>query len=209
MRARETKLHKTQVTEKNASREKMTESPMQGPTDEQLICVKCGLCCDGTLFLHAHLDPDEMAKGDLPGWIEGHIISKEGKEYFTLPCGYFCEKCTIYDRKRAKVCSSFRCQLLKDFAEGKVTMDDALEVVREAMKMRTELLEQYRIISGKSVDPVFRQMLTELGDLHESGSEKITPDLDHEMFVARCNIFEALLTKHLRSAEDFEKMIMK
>jgi hypothetical protein len=187
----------------------MIESLRQGPPDEQTICVTCGFCCDGTLFLHAHLNPGERGVSDLPEWIEENSITEEGKDYFTLPCHYFCEKCTIYDRKRADVCSSFRCQLLKDFAEGKVTLDDALAVVREAMRMRTELLEQYRRISGKSGETVFRLLLVELGDMQNSASEAVTGSLDYEMFVARCNIFEALLTKHIRSAEDFEKMIMK
>jgi hypothetical protein len=187
----------------------MTEMLKQGPPDEQIICVGCGFCCDGTLFLHAHLEPGERGVGDLPGWIEENSISEEGKDYFTLPCGYFCEKCTIYDRKRADVCSSFRCQLLKDFTDGKVTLHDALAVVREAMKMRTALMEQYRRISGKSGDTVFRQMLVELGDMQKSASGASAGSIDYEMFVARCNIFETLLTKHIRSAEDFEKMIMK
>ena len=75
--------------------------------------------------------------------------------------------------------------------------------------MRTELLEEYRRISGKAGDTVFRQLLVELGDIQKSASETITGSMDYEMFLARCNIFEALLTKHFRSAEDFEKMIMK
>lgn len=209
MKVRGEGLRKPLVAQQKSSCEKMTESLLQGPPGEQIICVTCGFCCDGTLFLHAHLDPDELSKGVLPEWIKEHSISKEGKEYFTLPCNYFLGKCTIYDRKRANVCASFRCQLLKDFAEGKVTLDDAIEVVREAVKMRTELLEQYRKISGKSGDPVFRQLLTELGEIEKSASETVTRSLDYDIFVARCNIFEALLTKHIRSTEDFEKMIMK
>ena len=46
--------------------------------------------------------------------------------------------------KRADVCSSYRCQLLKDFADGKVTLNDALEIVREARNIRTELIDQYQ-----------------------------------------------------------------
>ena len=186
----------------------MNKSFLQGPPEEQVICVSCGFCCDGTLFLHAHLDPGERSVGDLPEWIVEHSVCKDGKEYFPLPCSYFSTKCTIYDKQRAKVCSSFRCQLLKDFAEQKLTLDDALEVVKEASRIRAELSEQYRFVSGKSGNPVFRQMLIELADLQNSASGTLANSLEYDIFVARCNIFEALLTKHLRSAEDFEKMIM-
>ena len=187
----------------------MNKSFLQGPPEEQVICVSCGFCCDGTLFLHAHLDPGERSVGGLPEWIEEHSVCKDGKEYFPLPCRYFCKKCTIYHNKRANVCSSFRCQLLKDFAERKLTLDNALEVVREASRMKAELSEQYRIISGKSGSPVFRQMLLELADLQQSASFGSVNSLHYDIFVARCNIFEALLTKHIRSSEDFAKMIMR
>lgn len=196
-------------SKQDSLREKVAESIKQGPPEEQAICVGCGFCCDGTLFLHAHLEPGERGSGELPEWIERNSITEDGKDYFPEPCGYFSEKCTIYDCKRADVCSSFRCQLLKDFASGKVTLNDALEVVRGAMQIRTLLLAEYRRISGKDRDTAFRQLLVELGDIEKFTSAAVAGSLDYDMFVARCNIFEALLTKHIRSAEDFEKMIMK
>ena len=187
----------------------MTESPVQGPPDEQKICVKCGFCCDGTLFLHACLNPGERGVGDLPEWIEENSFTEDGKDYFRLPCNYFSEKCTIYDLRRAVVCGSYRCQLLKDFADGKISVNDAVETVREAMQMRKELLEQYRNISGNDGVMNFRQLLIELGKIQKSATDKGSLSMAYEMLLVRCNIFEALLIKHFRSAEDFEKMIMK
>jgi hypothetical protein len=187
----------------------MTESLNQGPPDEQLICVTCGFCCDGTLFLHACLETGELREGVLPVWIQENSFSEAGKDYFKLPCRYFLEKCTIYDSERAYVCGSYRCQLLKDFAEGKITMSDAVETVREAMQIRKELFNQYQNISGKSGDMNFRQLLAELGKTQKSVTDKESSGIAYEMLLARSNIFEALLIKNFRSAEDFEKMIMK
>ncbi len=146
----------------------MNESILQGPAEEQSICVVCGFCCDGTLFLHAHLNPGE--RGSLPEKIEQASFSEDGKDYFRLPCLYFSEKCTIYDRKRADVCGSYRCQLLKDFAEGKVSLPDALEIVRQARTMRDETMEEYRRISENRDRINFRQLLLNLGKIQEADS---------------------------------------
>jgi len=186
----------------------MEESLKQGPPDEQLICVTCGLCCDGTLFLRAHLEPGERGTGDLPQWIEKNSMTEDGKDYFRLPCRYFCEKCTIYQLKRAVVCSSFRCHLLEDFAEGKVTIPEALDIVREAMTMRNLLTEQYRQFSGRSEDICFMQLLKDLGKNQNANSGGEAYDRDIDILQARCNILEALLIRHFRPAGDFNRMIM-
>jgi len=183
----------------------MTDKLLQGPQEEQTVCITCGFCCDGTLFLHAVLNPGE--RESLPAKIEQNIYTENEKDYFRLPCLYFSGKCTIYDRKRADVCSSYRCQLLKDFAEEKITLQNALETVREAIKTRTELTEQYQRISGKNTQINFRNLLLELGKMLESAMNEKMFSPDYDMLVTRCNIFEALLIKHFRSASDFEKMM--
>ena len=178
----------------------------EAPKEEQSICVTCGMCCDGTLFFHAHLNPGE--RGHLPEKIEENSFSKEGKDYFKLPCLYFTEKCTIYDRKRADVCSGYRCQLLMDFAEGKVLLSDAIEIVKGAMDMREVIMKEYRRVTGNNESVTFRQLLMELGKIRKSATGNEQSDKDYEILQARCNIFVALLTKHIRSASDFDKMMV-
>lgn len=185
----------------------MVPEKSKAPVDEQKICVTCGFCCDGTLFHHAMLKAGEQ--GNLPEKIEQNYHNEKGKEFFILPCLYFSEKCTIYDKKRAEICSGYRCQLLKDFAEEKVSLHDALESVTGAMKMREELMEQYRRISGNSSPIHFKQLLIELGKVMKSVPENESSGVDYNLLLARCNIFEALLIKHFRSTEYFEKMMMK
>lgn len=184
----------------------MSEKILQGPAEEQQICVKCGLCCDATLFQHAHLNPGE--RGHLPEKIEQNSISDDGKDYFLLPCLYFSGKCTIYDQPRADVCFSFRCRLLNDFADGNISRDEAMRVVNEAIAMRNTLLEDYRRISGEKTDLNFRKVLAVLGKrcMPDTDEGPVSPDYD--ILQARCNIFEALLVKNFRPAEDFEKLIM-
>jgi len=184
----------------------MPALPAKGPIKEQQICVTCGFCCDATLFSHAILQPGE--KGTLPEKIEQNYRKEKEKEFFIQPCLYFDGECTIYGLKRANVCSSYRCQLLKDFTTKKVTQSDALEIIRGAVRMRTELIAQYRNISGNSGVINFRQLLSELGKIQKSANEGEPVNGDYEILIARCNIFEALLIKHFRSAGAFENLIM-
>ena len=185
----------------------MDDQIKKGPEEEQAICVACGFCCDGTLFLHACLNPGE--RGHLPEKIEEKSFAEEGKDYFHLPCLYFSEKCTIYDRQRADVCSAYRCQLLKDLAGGIISPDEALSVVMDAKRMRDELLREYRKISGFSNKRVFRELLNELVRLTRDTKRNIDIRPGQDMLLVRCNIFEALLIKHIRSKDDFEKMMLK
>lgn len=184
----------------------MIKLPQEAPPGEQSICVTCGFCCDGTLFAHACLLSGE--RGHLPEKIEQHSFSEGDNDYFRLPCDYFSAKCTIYDRTRADVCSAYRCQLLRDFAEGRVPLEEALDIVRQAILMREKLIEQYHRITGNNTDINFRQLLIELGKIQKTIPEKETAGMDIEMLVAGCNIFEALLIKNIRSASDFESLIM-
>ncbi|HOT16762.1 MAG TPA: hypothetical protein PLB07_03825 [Bacteroidales bacterium] len=177
------------------------------PVREQSVCVRCGFCCDGTLFMHAHLNDGE--RGNLPEKIEKAAFTEDEKDFFRLPCRYFSGKCTIYDCKRADVCSSYRCQLLKDLSDGKISIDAAHETVRQASIMRESIFKDFRRVTGSRRKMFFRQMLIELGRLQKTTSPDRSLGSDLDMLIARCNIFEALLIKHFRSEDDFEKMVMK
>lgn len=184
-----------------------SEMISMAPEEEQRICVNCGFCCDGTLFLTAGLKPGE--RGHLPGKIEEASYRDGEKEYFRLPCGYFSGKCTIYNKQKAYVCSAYRCQLLKDFADGKVMLDEALEIVQYAVNMRAEIIEQYHFFSGHKRNIYFRKLLWELGEVQALATSNSREGMQYDLFLARCNIFEALLIKHFRSGEEFDKLVMK
>jgi|WetSurMetagenome_2_1015567.scaffolds.fasta_scaffold45567_4 hypothetical protein len=175
------------------------------PVGEQDICVRCGFCCDGTLFVRACLSAGE--RGTLPAEIEKASFTERGSDYFRLPCNYFFSKCTIYDIPRANVCSEYRCQLLKDFDAGKVTKEEAMGIVADATKMRDSLLEQYKKISGRKEKISFQRLLTELGRIQGNDTGKEPLNNEYDILLAGCNIFEALMTKYIRSKSDFDKMM--
>lgn len=173
------------------------------PPGEQEVCLVCGFCCDGTLFRHASLNKGE--KGNLPEWIEKSLFSANDKDFFSLPCHYFKKNCSIYRSERADVCSAYRCQLLKDLAAGRVTMEMALKIVSEAVIIREGIFEDYRRITGNMEETFFLKLHSDLVALSGRCSEG---DDDVDMLIARCNILEALLIRHIRSESDFEALIM-
>lgn len=175
------------------------------PAVEQEVCVGCGFCCDGTLFLQAGLRKGE--KGGLPDKIERNVVSGKEGDYFVLPCGYFDGKCTIYASKRAVVCSAYRCQLLNNMAESKITLSEARETVLKARRLREEILNEFRQITGYDGPLYFRKVLSEMGKLIQGSKDGGTGVEKIEILMARCNIFESLLIKHFRSESDFDKMI--
>ena len=180
--------------------QRLTQSE-ENSKNEQDICISCGFCCDGTLFHQAILQPGE--KGSLPEKIEQAYFKKEDQEFFKLPCLYFDQKCTIYDQEKAIICSAFRCQLLNDFSENKISLKTAKEIVRNSKNTREELLQDYAQITGKEEKITFRQLLIELGKLQK---ETKGQDLEFELFNASCNIFESLLIRYFKSEENFNSM---
>jgi hypothetical protein len=177
------------------------------PLAEQEICVICGFCCDGTIFTKASVKPGE--KGNLPAKMEESYFVSDDKEYFKLPCGYFEKKCTIYNQKKAHICSAYRCQLLHDYADKKISKDEAMEIVMKASEMRNEIYEEYKnYIKGNEPLP-FQKIFSELWEKQDSTNTDLKKDAALEILKARCNIFNALLIRHFSSEKDFKSMMAK
>lgn len=180
---------------------------VMAPENEQAVCLTCGFCCDGTLFGHAVLKPEE--KGNLPLLIEQRVFMIGEKDFFRLPCQYFSGRCTIYESKRADVCGSYRCRLLSDMAAGIIQPGTALEIVQGARLQRRDITEAYKSFSGDGSELPLTGILRELGRYREGMSGDGGSDTGYEMLQARCNIFEALLIRYFRPESDFESMVMK
>ena len=104
---------------------------------ENNICVKCGMCCDGTLFNWANIEPDEI----LDELFREEIIktNQKGKIAFSLPCSYLngCV-CSIYNSEKPKrplVCGKFKCKLLLKQQAGTVSYDEAILLIEKTKQL--------------------------------------------------------------------------
>ena len=76
---------------------------------EQSLCTACGMCCDGTLFGHVRLAPEDVADAIDAGLA---IVSVEGGSGFLQPCPQLGDgECAIYAR-RPGACRRYRCTTL-------------------------------------------------------------------------------------------------
>lgn len=98
-------------------------------------CVGCGLCCDGTIYVRARAQPDEVERLTAAGLT---VVRDSEKVYFSHPCRFAAGGlCTIYDEPRFHVCSSFRCKLLKAYHDGDISREEAFGKVQQALALRS------------------------------------------------------------------------
>ena len=161
---------------------------------EQELCRNCGFCCDHTLFDIAGIKADEI----LPEKFVGMECRKDDQRYFKLPCPYFDGVCTIYQEEKAHVCGSFRCKVLKDSTDGKISFSDALEIIKDIKNKRDSLLENYKTLTNDTV--TFRELRWASNALQtDSNLEEKKKDLFHKV-----QLLDFHLSQHFRSKESFD-----
>lgn len=114
------------------------------------LCLTCGLCCDGTLFPHAPLEPDEIDHAAAVGMT---LCGYFGRDGFSLPCPHLAGTvCTIYEN-RPSVCGSYSCGTLKALergAIGRVEADRRVTLARLAERhARSALAAEYTLENAR------------------------------------------------------------
>lgn len=170
--------------------------------EEQGICRRCGLCCDGTLFVQVPLSADDCSRLKC---IQGKNSAAD--EHLDLPCRFFGSQCEVYEARPA-VCSGYRCQLLEDHSSGRLNSAEAFGIISNALGLKEEVMNMYRSHFGKSYEAGFRQLLIDVRHLKSRGDDCGTKDPHNLVFRAKCNIFETLLIRYFISVARFEKLTM-
>lgn len=99
------------------------------PILTDILCTRCGLCCDGSLFADVELaGRAEATKLEAMGL---EIDDDEANHLLVLPCRALQgTRCSIYAH-RPKCCRTFECHLLQSVRQGKVGVDRAVELIEE------------------------------------------------------------------------------
>lgn len=118
------------------------------------LCLACGLCCDGTLFDHVQLGPDDDArKLKTLGLPVAASRSKSPVTRFVQPCTGLCpdRTCRLY-ADRPRQCRDFECGVYKDAKAGRIGFTAALRQVERARQQADNI----------------RRLLRTLGDTEET-----------------------------------------
>jgi hypothetical protein len=110
------------------------------PNLTDMLCTRCGLCCDGSLFADVELTGATEAAGLE---IMGLEIEEDdqGGGLLVQPCGALQGKrCGIY-AQRPECCRTFECRLLQDVRRGAVGVEEAVELIVGAVKQITRARE--------------------------------------------------------------------
>lgn len=106
---------------------------------ESSLCLACGLCCDGTLFSYV-----PVREGDSRVSLEGAsikvlLLGEENR--FEQPCSAYSRQCCQIYTDRPTNCRKFRCKLLIELLDRKITHLDAREKINQVFFLRNNLIE--------------------------------------------------------------------
>ncbi len=137
------------------------------------LCIACGLCCTGHLFIWARLRPSELDRAEARGMkVFRDDPSQRG---FSLPCPLWKGHCTIHtDPHYPHVCREYKCKLLKEVIAENIPLPDALKVMEQAKEMIVEL----KTLLPASSNNNFRERLVAHLEAFEKLNRQKTVDLE-------------------------------
>jgi Fe-S-cluster containining protein len=102
---------------------------VEPPDLTDVLCTRCGLCCDGSLFADVELaGRGEATRLEILGL---EIEDDANRALLVQPCRALRgTRCSIYAH-RPKCCRSFECRLLQDARRGAVRHERAAEQIAE------------------------------------------------------------------------------
>jgi Fe-S-cluster containining protein len=103
------------------------------PNLANVLCIRCGLCCDGSLFADAELVARETTRLEVLG-VEIEDADEDEPALLLQPCAALKRKrCSIYPH-RPTCCRTFECRLLKQAESGAISVDRAKETIAHTLK---------------------------------------------------------------------------
>ncbi|MXO90362.1 YkgJ family cysteine cluster protein [Pontixanthobacter aquaemixtae] len=101
------------------------------------ICLSCGMCCEGTLYSHIPLKPEEIAKAEGRGWKIDEIGN--GETGFLSPCHALSGACCTIYGDRPSVCGAYSCRVLRRVKNGRIAVEEGQSIIAKATSLRDQL----------------------------------------------------------------------
>jgi len=163
-------------------------------TENNQLCLHCGLCCMGYFHSQAIINNEEdLNIAKLMG--ASIIKDSDNKQYFEHPCPKFDSKCTIYP-DRPSVCENHECGLFNDVKYGKIKLEKAIKITNE-MKMLCKTLDEALVnlpYTG-SLKTRFSTLLT--------SKETIITKKEYPKLMLKYAAFQLLKNKYFYHDENF------
>jgi hypothetical protein len=132
------------------------------------LCRACGLCCTGYLFAWGKLKSTEIESAKVLGL--NVLGSGPNDRGFSQPCSLWDGECTIYTSSHyPHFCGLYKCKLLKELMDERITLAGALLVIRDAK----ETIEEVETLLPALPKTNFRERLVDhLADADNEFQEK-------------------------------------
>jgi len=110
------------------------------PPPAERLCLSCGLCCDGSLYVSTAIRAEEvpvMTRLGVP------VLTRGDQHLMAQPCAALVDlACRAY-RERPRRCASYRCKQLVALEVGRLTLERAQATVALAKSLEGVQREQF------------------------------------------------------------------
>ena len=181
---------------------------MKTPTNDEIIdrlCLKCGLCCDGTIFADVELRDDlEIARLKAAGLRSRRkrTGSAPRPSCISQPCAALGEAChcALYE-DRPTHCREFECLLFGEVANGTLRPATAQRIVSRARRLSSEARELMDTLTdeGKG-EPLAERFRMIVGMLEEYDPDEETLAVFGELTMAWQDLVNLLGTRFYRES---------
>ncbi len=163
----------------------MTAAPPLSPLpDDQHLCTRCGMCCDGTMFEYVEVEESERPL------LENLFTLHPGAKgpVFHQPCPHAAhQRCTVYE-SRPQTCRKYRCKTLIALDSGEISAEEAARRVDEALHARETV--RPLLLTGETMQAARKRRAAIAGEPAHA--------MDALRFVLKLTALDLMLDKYFR-----------